>query len=92
MTWVTNYMLLKCQLKLQNHAPNNTVICQVKISRAAMKAAQEAKSSKSRTCKGRKNNIFQTKKASVVKLVAFLIFAVLTSISSIFLFLEAAQS
>jgi large subunit ribosomal protein L25 len=34
--------------------PDNTVICQVKISRAAMKAAQEAKSSKSRTCKGKK--------------------------------------
>jgi hypothetical protein len=37
--------------------PDNTVICQVKISRAAMKAAQEAKSCKS-TCKGKKNNIF----------------------------------
>jgi large subunit ribosomal protein L25 len=32
--------------------PDNTVICQVKISRAAMKAAQEAaKTAKSRTCK-----------------------------------------
>jgi large subunit ribosomal protein L25 len=35
--------------------PDNTVICQVKISRAAMKAAQ--RSSKA-PAKGRKNNIF----------------------------------
>jgi hypothetical protein len=47
--------------------PDNTVICQVKISRAAMKAAQEAKKQQS-TCK-RKENIFQSYlKASVVKL------------------------
>jgi hypothetical protein len=53
--------------------PDNTVICQVKISRAAMKAAQSSKSSKS-TCKEEKNNIFQSYlKASVVKLVLFFI-------------------
>jgi hypothetical protein len=52
--------------------PDNTVICQVKISRAAMKAAS-SKSSKS-TCKGKKNNIFHSYlKASVVKLVLFFI-------------------
>jgi large subunit ribosomal protein L25 len=39
--------------ELQIMHPDNTVICQVKISRAAMKAAQSSKSSKS-TCKGRK--------------------------------------
>jgi hypothetical protein len=38
--------------------PDNTVICQVKISRAAMKAAQEAAKLQS-TCKRKeKNNIF----------------------------------
>jgi hypothetical protein len=47
--------------------PDNTVICQVKI--AAMKAAQEAKSSKS-TCKRKEKYIFSIiSKASVVKLV-----------------------
>jgi cellulose synthase/poly-beta-1,6-N-acetylglucosamine synthase-like glycosyltransferase len=51
--------------------PDNTVICQVKISRAAMKAAQEAAKLQS-TCKGKKNNIFlHISKASVSTLVAF---------------------
>jgi large subunit ribosomal protein L25 len=31
--------------------PDNTVICQVKISRAAMKAAQEAAKQQQSTCK-----------------------------------------
>jgi large subunit ribosomal protein L25 len=39
--------------------PDNTVICQVKISRAAMKAAQEAKSCKA-PAKERKIIFFQS--------------------------------
>jgi large subunit ribosomal protein L25 len=35
-----------------------TVICQVKISRAAMKAAQEAAKAAKAPVKGKKNNIF----------------------------------
>jgi hypothetical protein len=57
LTWVTNYMLLKCQPKLQNHAPN-TVYQVKKISRAAMKAAQEAAKAAKAPVKGKKNNIF----------------------------------
>jgi large subunit ribosomal protein L25 len=38
--------------------PDNTVICQVKISRAAMKAAQEAAKAAKAPVKGKKNNIF----------------------------------
>jgi hypothetical protein len=54
--------------------PDNTVICQVKISRAAMKAAQEAAKAAKAPVKGKKNNIFQSYlKASVVKLVLFLL-------------------
>jgi hypothetical protein len=55
--------------------PDNTVICQVKISRAAMKAAQEAaKTAKSKPVKGKKNNIFSNnQKHQFVKLVAFFI-------------------
>jgi hypothetical protein len=54
--------------------PDNTVICQVKISRAAMKAAQEAAKAAKAPVKGKKNNIFQSYlKASVVKLVLFFI-------------------
>jgi hypothetical protein len=37
-----NYMLLKFYTNFKIMHPDNTVICQVKISRAAMKAAQEA--------------------------------------------------
>jgi hypothetical protein len=46
----------------------------VKISRAAMKAAQEAAKAAKELCKGKKNNIFHSYlKASVVKLVLFLL-------------------
>jgi hypothetical protein len=46
----------------------------VKISRAAMKAAQEAAKAAKAPVKGKKNNIFQSYlKASVVKLVLFFI-------------------
>jgi large subunit ribosomal protein L25 len=48
-------MLLKCQLQTSKSYPDNTVICQVKISRAAMKAAQEAaKAAKAGPVKGKK--------------------------------------
>jgi hypothetical protein len=58
----------------------DTVICQVKISRAAMKAAQEAAKA---PVKGKKNNIFQSYlKASVVKLV--LLFNISSEISGLF--------
>jgi hypothetical protein len=57
-------MLLKCQPKIMH--PDNTVICQVKISRAAMKAAQEAaKAAKAGPVKERKIIFFQHSKASV---------------------------
>jgi large subunit ribosomal protein L25 len=42
LTWVTNYMLLKFLPDFKIMHPDNTVICQVKILCAAMKAAQEA--------------------------------------------------
>jgi hypothetical protein len=59
--------------------PDNTVICQVKISRAAMQ--QEAAKAAKAPVKGKKNNIFSSYlKASVVKLVLFFI-----NISSAFL-------
>jgi hypothetical protein len=46
--------------------PDNTVICQVKISRAAMSSSRSSKSSKS-TCKGKKIIFFTSYlKASVV--------------------------
>jgi hypothetical protein len=52
---------------------DNTVICQVKISRAAMKAAQEAAKAAKAPVKERKIIFFQSYlKASVVKLVLFL--------------------
>jgi hypothetical protein len=54
--------------------PDNTVICQVKISRAAMKAAQEAAKAAKAPVKERKIIFFQSYlKASVVKLVLFFI-------------------
>ncbi len=56
LTWVTNYTLPKCQRQTSKSLhPDNTVICQVKISRAAMKAAQEAaKAAKAGPAKGKK--------------------------------------
>jgi hypothetical protein len=45
----------------------------VKISRAAMKAAQEAAKAAKAPVKGKKNNISSYLKASVVKLVLFFI-------------------
>jgi hypothetical protein len=54
--------------------PDNTVICQVKISRAAMKAAQEAAKAAKAPVKGKKNNIFHSSKASVVNWCFYLIY------------------
>jgi hypothetical protein len=66
-------MLLKFYTRLQNHAPRQTVICQVKISRAAMKAAQEAAKAAKAPVKGKKNNIFFLISKSIsCKLVLFL--------------------
>jgi hypothetical protein len=50
--------------------PDNTVICQVKISRAAMKAAQEGCKA-AKHPKGKKNIFFYISKASVSTLVLF---------------------
>jgi hypothetical protein len=61
MTWVTNYTLLKNDLKISNLHPDNTIICQ-KISRAAMKAAQEAANGSS--CKERKIIFFHPNSSS----------------------------
>jgi large subunit ribosomal protein L25 len=44
--------------RLQNHAPDNTLICQVKISRAAMKAAQKKLQSSKAPAKERKIYFF----------------------------------
>jgi hypothetical protein len=52
--------------------PDNTVICQVKISRAAMKAAQEAKKQQS-TCK-RKEKYFSIISKSISCKTVFLIY------------------
>jgi hypothetical protein len=74
LTWVTNYMLLKF-LHQTSKSCTQTVICQVKISRAAMKAAQEAAKAAKAPVKGKKNNIFHSYlKASVVKLCFYLIY------------------
>jgi hypothetical protein len=61
--------------------PDNTVICQVKISRAAMKAARSSKSSKS-TCKRKEKIIFFQSylKASVVNWCFFYLSSALSGL------------
>jgi hypothetical protein len=57
LTWVTNYTQVPTpDFKIMH--PDNTVICQVKISRAAMKAAQEAAKAAKAPVKGKKNIFF----------------------------------
>jgi hypothetical protein len=52
---------------------DNTVVAQVRISRAAMKAAQEAATAKELLQRKEKNIFHSNLKASVVKLVLFFI-------------------
>jgi large subunit ribosomal protein L25 len=54
LTWVTNYMLLKFLHQTSKSCTQTTQFCQVKISRAAMKAAQEAAKSSKAPVKERK--------------------------------------
>jgi large subunit ribosomal protein L25 len=76
LTWVTNYTLLSSYSDFKIMHPDNTVICQVKISRAAMKRLKGCKAAKH--LKGKKIIFFlHISKASVSTGAFFFFFLII---------------